>query len=449
MTALEHLDRLLAEPGRQAVLPRELKGSASAAYRALRRRCDDGTLQRVGHGVYARPRARLFDIVPEVLPKLGFKILPRPRLTNLNFKSGGNVWRVDRPCRLLLVKHGVAAAFESPQGSLYELRKPRMTPMQKLPSREEVDLHRGSFDRCHSYARAEKDLIVQKALEAWEKFRHPDATLALDGGTCLVLYHGLQRRFSEDLDIRVILNEELERGSAARRVEAFRSVSADFARHVHRAVPFLETTRKGRFRKRDGRFESHIYRYHGRQPHREVVEGLKLELVQEPARLPLQEREGLRGLDVPLIGAFEIAMGKWRALSTWLAGRKYTGGDYVRHPTDLAAMSGAPGFERDAVRGAWAELVGARRGPGITQALRELQNPVWEANYTDYMRRMGQLPVRSGRSAFAHPRWRPVLRRVARMALDLELVPERDRPEIKGMATLNRGQRREAQGPAR
>lgn len=210
MTALEHLDALLADPGRQAVLPRELRGSRSAAHRALRRRCDDGTLVRIGRGVYARRQARLFDVVPEVLPKLGFRILPRPAATNLNFKSGGNVWRVDRPCRRLLVKHGVAAAFESPSGKLYETGSIMPTPMHVPPSREETDRHFASFDRCHSHARAEKDLIVQKALQAWEDFRHPDATLALEGGACLALYHKQFQRFSEELDIRVILRPELE-----------------------------------------------------------------------------------------------------------------------------------------------------------------------------------------------------------------------------------------------
>ena len=444
MTALEHLDALLADRGRQAVLPRELQGSRSAAHRALRRRCDDGTLVRIGRGVYARRQARLFDVVPEILPKLGFRILPRPATTNLNFKSGGNVWRVDRPCRRLLVKHGVAAAFESPSGKLYETRSFMPTPMHVPPSREETDRHFASFDRCHSHARAEKDLIVQKALQAWEDFSHPDATLALDGGTCLVLYHGLQQRFSEDLDIRVILNEELERGPGQRRIEAFRSVSAAFARHVHHALPFLETTRKGRFRKRDGRFESHIFRYRGRRPHREVMEGLKLELVQEPARLPLQEREGLSGADVPLIGAFEIAMGKWQALSRWLAGRRYTGADYVRHPADLAAMSAAPGFERDAVRGVRRRLAAERSGPGITQALRELQAPEWETNYQDYLRRMGQLPIRRLGSAWSYSKWPPLRRRVARMALDLDLVPARDQREVEQMARPPRGRGRQS-----
>lgn len=434
MTALDHLDRLLAEPGRQAVLPRELPGSPSAAYRALRRRCDDGTLVRIGRGIYARRKARLFDVVPEVLPKLGYKILPRPETTNLNFKSGGNVWRIDRPCTRLLVKHGVAAAFESPQGHLYEPRRPRVTPMHKLPSREEVELHRGSFDRCHSFARAEKDLIVQKALEAWEGFRHPDATLALDGGTCLVLYHRQTQRFSDDLDIRVILSEELENGPAPRRIEVFRSVSADFKRHVHRALPFLETTRKGRFRKRDGRFESHIFRYRGRTPNPEVMEGLKLELVQEPVRLPLVRRQSpFQPEEVSVVDPFEIAMGKWTALATWLAGRRYTGGDYVRHPADLAALRGGGGFERGVVRGRRAEMAAALRGPGVTQALRELQDPVWEANYKDYLRRMGQLPVRDG-TAFAYSTWEPVRREVARLALDLKLVPRAHLAEVRSMA---------------
>ena len=80
MTALEQLDRLLSESDRHAVLPRELSGSRSAVYRALRRRCDDGTLARIGRGVYARRRSRLFDVVPEILPKLGYTILPSPPL---------------------------------------------------------------------------------------------------------------------------------------------------------------------------------------------------------------------------------------------------------------------------------------------------------------------------------------------------------------------------------
>ena len=83
MIALEHLDAPLADPSRQAVPRRELQGSRSAAHRALRRRCDNGTLVRIGRAVYARRQACLFDVVPEVLPKLGFRVLTRQAAINL------------------------------------------------------------------------------------------------------------------------------------------------------------------------------------------------------------------------------------------------------------------------------------------------------------------------------------------------------------------------------
>ena len=147
MTALEDLDRLLAEPDRHAVLPREVAGSPSAVHRALEKRCADRTLQRIGRGIYARSRSKLFDVVPEILPKLGYELLPAPELTNRNFKHGGSVWRIDRPCRRLIVKHGVKAVFESPGGKLYRTRPARMTPTHEAPSREETELNFSLFDR--------------------------------------------------------------------------------------------------------------------------------------------------------------------------------------------------------------------------------------------------------------------------------------------------------------
>ena len=252
-----------------------------------------------------------------------------------------------------------------------------------------------------------------------------------------MLYDCLQQRFSEDLDIRVTLSEELERGPAPRRIEAFRAVSAAFASHVHRALPFLETTRMGRFRKRDGRFESDILplprsaaapRGDGRA---EAGPGAGA------GAAPLQEREGLGGADVPLIGAFEIAMGKWQALARWLAGRRYTGAVCVRHPLDLAAMSAAPGFERDAVRGVRLRLAAERRGPGVTQALRELQARNGERTTRTTCVAWGS--CRSGGSVWSHSTWPPVRRRVARMALNLDLGPVRDRREVEQMARAPRG----------
>ena len=99
-------------------------------------------------------------------------------------------------------------------------------------------------------------------------------------------------------------------------------------------------------------------------------------------------------------------------------------------------MSAAPGFERDAVRGVRRRLAAERSGPGITEALRELQTPEWETNY---LRRMGQIPIRRLGSAWSHSTWPPVRRRAARMALDLDLVPARDRREVEQMARAPRG----------
>ena len=102
MTALEHLDTLLADPGRQTVLPRDLQGSRSEAHRALRRRGNDGTLVRIGRSVYARRQARLFDVVSGgIRPTLrrqptlpSFRDLPRRRAVLAGQPSGAALFRM-------------------------------------------------------------------------------------------------------------------------------------------------------------------------------------------------------------------------------------------------------------------------------------------------------------------------------------------------------------------
>ena len=123
MTALEDLDRLLADPDRHAVLAREVAGSPSSVQRARRKRCADRTLQPISRGIYARSKSKLFDVVPEVLPRLGYTILPARKLTNVNFK------------------HGAKAEFESPRSKLYGTRPVRVTPMPEPPSQRETVRH--------------------------------------------------------------------------------------------------------------------------------------------------------------------------------------------------------------------------------------------------------------------------------------------------------------------
>ncbi len=433
MTALQDLDRLLANPRRHAVLPREVAGSPSAVHRALKRRCEDRTLQRVGTGIYARSTSRLFDVVPEILPKLGYKITPPRQITNTNFKHGGAVWRIDRPFRRLIIKHGVKAVFRSPGGKLYRTRPDRMTPLHEPPSRREIELTFSVSDRCHSYARAEKEVIVRKALQAWEDFRHPDATLALDGDTCLNSYCRTLRRCSEDIGVRVILADELERGPAERRVAAFREVSRALAEHVHAALPFLKPTPKGRLHKRGGRFEGHVFDYRPRTPHPRVPSTLKLELVQQPNRLPLFSVDGLTRVTVQVVDLLEISMGKWQALCERLPGRPRDNPALVRHPWDLATMEATLTGVAQYSSPDLAEMIGECRVPALTAALRELHDPYWENAFNDYADLMGTRPISDSLRQYADPTWLTVRALVAQVALNMDLVPSRDRDEVEEM----------------
>ena len=152
------------------------------------------------------------------------------------------------------------------------------------------------------------------------------------------MYHRQVARFSDDLDIQVIPPEALERGPKEHRIAAFQESSADFKRHIHRALPFLELTCLGRFRKRDGRFESHIFVYRLRRPHPDMQPGLKPELAQRPPRLPLEEDRGLWERSVHLVSAFKVAMGKWQAVGLRFGERAFGGLDYARHALDLALI---------------------------------------------------------------------------------------------------------------
>ena len=166
-----------------------------------------------------------------------------------------------------------------------------------------------------------------------------------------------------------------------------------------------------------------------------MQERLSLELAQGPNKLQPIVKKGQFGPEVSLVDPFEIAMGKWRGLSMSLAGRKYTAPDYVRHPMDLATMSTPLELAFRFRPKPLADMVADRRGPAVTQALRELHDPIWEANYEIYLDRMGKLPLAEG-GADAYPGWKTTLERVSLLALSLNLVPRADRAEVWRMTGL-------------
>lgn len=252
--ALEAIGRLLEQPGRLALTRAEVRAlgvADGACDRALRRLREEGRIRRYGSGVYGVGDAKVFQAAPEALESLGYRIVSPERPDNWSARPNGTLIRVDRRCRRRILGHGAQMKFETPGGRRMRPRKVSMTAMDAFPAQREIEAHFESFHYCHSLGRAEKDLCVTKALEALESFRHPGASLVVDGATCLSRYHGLLRRFSEDVDLRVVLAGDPAgpRAPALRapeRQQRLKEVGAAFREHVHDALPWLIPTRRGR-----------------------------------------------------------------------------------------------------------------------------------------------------------------------------------------------------------
>lgn len=292
-----------------------------------------------------------------------------------------------------------------------------MSAMQESPTHRDIEAHFHAFERCHSPARAEKDLIVHRALVAMERFRSERATLAIEGGTALVAYHRLTNRFSEDLDIRVIPNESVQRLRADERVAALKEIGQEFKAHVQAEMPFLQPTRKGRIRK-DAVLQTFIYNYQSAVPDEQVVAGLKCELVHIPLMMPTVEQSGLGGERFEAIHPVEIASGKWQALTARLPRNADSYPDLVRHVHDLAALRPALVL-LDAETARETMLRDGTTHDSVAAVLEELARPVWRDHYESYMRRMGVLPVSDWPNS--HPSWRTVLANFTALAGELGL----------------------------
>ena len=243
--ALSAIETLLAESGRTALLRREALAvgpSAGAVDRALRRLRSQGRIRRYGVGIYGVGGAKVFQAAPEALERLGYRVLSPEPARNWSARRNGSVLRLDRPCHRQIRGHGVRMNFETRSGRLLPPARPPMTRTEEFPTTAETEAHYESFHWCQSYARAEKDLCVAKALDAVESFNTSHAQLALDGGTCLSAYHRLLRRFSEDIDLRIRPSPAAVESIG--RVEALKAAGAAFRAHVAEALPWLAPTGK-------------------------------------------------------------------------------------------------------------------------------------------------------------------------------------------------------------
>lgn len=409
MQADQALEHLINEPGRFAVLRSELiavsDSSTSSCDKALKRKCETGALVRVGHGIYGIGNAKVFQIVPEVMPKLGYEFVSVQRVKGYSQKSGGSIWRLDKPCRRVIRKRGVWAVFEGPDGAVTNLKNQTRSMNQK-PSKEQIEDHFHRFERCHSPARAEKDLIVQQCLDAFETFDDERAILAIEGGTALAYYHRLIDRFSEDLDLRLVLTDKCSNLDHDSRIAIVKEIGVRFKRHVASELPFLNTTDKGRIR-RDGVVQTVIFDYSPLESDDEVVAGLKFELVFIPLLMNLSMDVYRNERNVPAIDPVETASGKMNALCSRLPSTGDSYPDIVRHIHDLAVLSPLLLRVSSRFRTAFhSQTVDFR---DLSATLEESRKPVWERHYRDYLRRMGMSQIAD--LPGSHPTWPTVLSR--------------------------------------
>ena len=432
--ALEAIGRLLEQPGRLALTRAEVKAlgvADGACDRALRRLRDEGRIRRYGSGVYGVGGAKVFQAAPQALESLGYRVISPERLENWSVRPNGTVIRVDRRCRRRILGHGVQMTFETPGGQRMRPRKVSMTPTDTFPARRETEAHFESFHYCHSLGRAEKDLCVTKALEALESFAYPDASLVVDGATCLSRYYGLLRRFSEDLDLRIVLVGDPvgPTGPAApaqrtpERQRRLKEVGAAFREHVRSALPWLIPTRRGRVR-RDGGVQVFIGRYESGNPSDPVQPGIKFELVDMP--LALTRREVSRpGSTAPMsaVNPLEIAAGKWAALAGRIAGGGTMQRELMRHVHDLAVLHPSLLDHRDLDQLA-PLLVENHQVPkenvaSLLEILRA-RSGGFRAHYESYLEDMGT--ERIGEGPLDHLPWEAALHRLEQSARAAGLI---------------------------
>lgn len=426
MNAQQTLNHMVKERGRKAILRSELldrsESSPSSCDRALRRSCHKGILVRVGQGVYGVGNAKVFDIVPEVMPKLGYSIEPAHKVKGYSQKSSGNVWVIDKPCTRKIRKKGVYAFFQTKSGRVLNERKKAMLGSQ--PTIRTIEDHYHRFDYCHSMARAEKDLIVLQALDVLDAFRDNRADLAMEGGTALAYYYRQITRFSEDLDVRLILKPGFQQMSVNERIGMVKEVGESLRSHIGQTLSFLQPTKKGRIR-RDGVLQTFIFNYKPVNPHDEVIPGLKVELVHIPLRSKLQSDTYRPGDLLPVVDQVEIAAGKWQALAARLPERGDSYPDLVRHIHDLSSL--LPFLDRDRVNFQEAAHRDEVTEETIRSVVEEVGKDAWENHYASYMRRMGTAEIAD--LPRCHPTWEVVVRRFVRTAellLNRESTPNAD-----------------------
>jgi hypothetical protein len=190
----------------------------------------------------------------------------------------------------------------------------------------------------------EKDWHVVRALRVLSGLQHGQVRPIFSGGTSLSLGWGLIKRFSEDIDFKVIMPAAATRTQrrAYREAVVAAMIAQDF-----QLIGDVSVRDESRFFNADFRYPSQFNVGQGLRPH------LRLEMSLEPPALesiarPIQslvsrgQRQAPEITEFPCVDPIETAADKLSALA-WRVCVRQRGGEYdeptmIRHLHDLAAL---------------------------------------------------------------------------------------------------------------
>jgi len=186
----------------------------------------------------------------------------------------------------------------------------------------------------------EKDFYAVKILDELSKFNYENAKLAFTGGTCLSKGYDLIKRFSEDVDFRILTSSSFNRNAR----KQFRQFIIDELKQVKYIEVLEETLEK--------RNESKFFSFYIRYPKIFTVDNslrndLKLEFTFEEVILSTHKREissilskyikDSAKIEIECVSPTEIAANKFSALM-WRLDIKEYDATIMRHLHDLAAL---------------------------------------------------------------------------------------------------------------
>jgi hypothetical protein len=204
----------------------------------------------------------------------------------------------------------------------------------------------------------EKDWHVVRALGVLASLDHADATPVFSGGTSLSKGWGIIKRFSEDIDFKVMMPQAASGTASRNKRRAFRErILSALTANVFELLGKPLIGNQSQFFAADLAYQSHFATGEGLRPHLRIEMSFH-EPALKPINRPLQsliaqaQKQPPEVSSFPCIDPVETAADKLSTLAWRVCARRRGGADddptIIRHLHDLAALegtvAGASGF---------------------------------------------------------------------------------------------------------